>query len=528
MDSKVKRKIVPLLSRISTSVNQGKSTKTLEEPQSLLERISDQEPSLLSRMEPHQTLSNMQQDDSVLNLSSTTIATGEKPKPLLLRLSSKNSRENRNSPMKRKNQFSDFISRRSIRQKRESDVDCLRMSERPHVEGNLQEDKINQNQPHPKGQLTTNNPNQGLIPRVMMTSRRNGSVSRKRICHGSSKEVSNQVQTPVVSKQSNPYNSSIETLKDANFSLASQMVHQTTSHLHNGKESLKANLSISIRSSLLSTGLQLLKNGRHELERQISYLDQLKRRGKLRLPLTGQPHGDALREPSHLPSLIEPGSLTTTPSTLKANSPPNSRLVITESSSLTSPLETLYMVGNKSYLPTPIDSDHSIPRLSYPMEYNMPVADERPYRHEEGQRSVIDLMPRVVPAPAAGTATCAKNVEALTTVKQPVRQPQRIEFYGLRPKYLRYNIWDPEGNLAMTSAEWTHTAKPLPRPPSEQLMHPVVGKTVSDHSNLFKIISPIKIDHFKNLLHDHPNQPFVKSVCEGLKYGFWPWADMET
>jgi len=78
----------------------------------------------------------------------------------------------------------------------------------------------------------------------------------------------------------------------------------------------------------------------------------------------------------------------------------------------------------------------------------------------------------------------------------------------------------------MTSAEWTHTAKPLPRPPSIQLMHPVIGRTVSEHLNLFKIISLIKIDHFKNLLDDHPNQPFVKSVRDGLKYEFWPWADI--
>ena len=111
-------------------------------------------------------------------------------------------------------------------------------------------------------------------------------------------------------------------------------------------------------------------------------------------------------------------------------------------------------------------------------------------------------------------------------VKPPVGRPQRIEFYGLRPKYLRYNVWDPEENLAITTAEWTHTANPLPRPPNMQLMHPVVSKTVAEHSNLFKIISLIKIDLFKDLLHDHPNQPFVKSVCAGLKYGFWPWADI--
>ena len=135
-------------------------------------------------------------------------------------------------------------------------------------------------------------------------------------------------------------------------------------------------------------------------------------------------------------------------------------------------------------------------------------------------------MQKVAAVPLVDIDTSVRNVEALTTDKLPARQPQRVEFYGMRPKYLRYNVWDPEGNLAITTAEWTETAKPLPRPPPVQLMHPVVGETVSKHPDLFKIVSPVNIERFRDLLSDHPNQPFVKSVCEGLKYGFWPWADI--
>ena len=40
--------------------------------------------------------------------------------------------------------------------------------------------------------------------------------------------------------------------------------------------------------------------------------------------------------------------------------------------------------------------------------------------------------------------------------------------------------------------------------------------------------TPIKIDTFKSLLKDHPNQPFVESVCVGLREGFWPWADTKS
>ena len=33
------------------------------------------------------------------------------------------------------------------------------------------------------------------------------------------------------------------------------------------------------------------------------------------------------------------------------------------------------------------------------------------------------------------------------------------------------------------------------------------------------------MDVFEALLKDHPNPLFVKSVCDGLREGFWPWAD---
>ena len=40
-----------------------------------------------------------------------------------------------------------------------------------------------------------------------------------------------------------------------------------------------------------------------------------------------------------------------------------------------------------------------------------------------------------------------------------------------------------------------------------------------------QIDTPFNIDHFEAILHDHPNQPFVKSVIRGLREGFWPFED---
>ena len=99
------------------------------------------------------------------------------------------------------------------------------------------------------------------------------------------------------------------------------------------------------------------------------------------------------------------------------------------------------------------------------------------------------------------------------------------EVYGLQPKYLRHNLWDNGSSLSPTTAEWSEHAKPLPRPPLSELSNPVSSKTIASFPHLFQIQTSIKVDIFENLLKDHPNLSFVKSVCDGLREGFWPWAN---
>ncbi|KAF8803884.1 hypothetical protein BYT27DRAFT_7024708, partial [Phlegmacium glaucopus] len=92
-------------------------------------------------------------------------------------------------------------------------------------------------------------------------------------------------------------------------------------------------------------------------------------------------------------------------------------------------------------------------------------------------------------------------------------------------KYLRHNLWEESSIRSPTTAEWSECATPLPRPPITETSNPIIQKTITDNPTLFQITTPIKVDTFENLLNHHPNQPFVKSVCAGLREGFWPWAD---
>ena len=106
----------------------------------------------------------------------------------------------------------------------------------------------------------------------------------------------NQEVIQAVSNQLSPSTSLTETSKAASSLSALQQALQTTSHLLSGNEFSKENPSTLTKSCLLSTGLQLLKSGRHTLETQIYYLDLLKQQGRFHPRRTGQPLGVVQQE----------------------------------------------------------------------------------------------------------------------------------------------------------------------------------------------------------------------------------------
>ncbi|KZV92827.1 DNA/RNA polymerase [Exidia glandulosa HHB12029] len=72
------------------------------------------------------------------------------------------------------------------------------------------------------------------------------------------------------------------------------------------------------------------------------------------------------------------------------------------------------------------------------------------------------------------------------------------------------------------------SAYPLPRPPASEFENVAAMQTIASHPELFKIVTPINVERFKELLRDHPNRPFVESVLTGLTDGFWPLADTRS
>jgi hypothetical protein len=98
---------------------------------------------------------------------------------------------------------------------------------------------------------------------------------------------------------------------------------------------------------------------------------------------------------------------------------------------------------------------------------------------------------------------------------------------GAKPCYLCDFLFDQFNTSEAFSpiAYSSFFAKPVPHPPSSIVDDLVVHSTITALPNIFKIVTPIKVDSLWNLLTSHPNQPFVNSICKALSLGFWPWAE---
>ena len=96
------------------------------------------------------------------------------------------------------------------------------------------------------------------------------------------------------------------------------------------------------------------------------------------------------------------------------------------------------------------------------------------------------------------------------------------------PRYRRGFVWpDSDMTTISPSALYTETAPPFISPPQHLLDDPTIQASLHVLYNFVKVDTPFNINKFENLLFDHPNQPFVRSVMKGLREGFWPFDEGE-
>lgn len=214
---------------------------------------------------------------------------------------------------------------------------------------------------------------------------------------------------------------------------------------------------------------------------------------------------------------------------LKGCSPPNVHRPMGKSSSMTKGLEMKSPEDKSSCLPTINTSLPCTPPPYKTTESNIIVgAEEEENSTTRRMKSVSDLMVRQVVASQtlpANTVTPVLDAAKQVMVEDPAPRLNELVVLGLRPKYLRHNLWSLDSDPKLTAAEWTEIARPLQRPSSTEFDNLPVRKTIDDHPDLFKIVTPINVPKLRSLTESHPNRPFVESVLEGLENGFWPWAN---
>ncbi|KAF8811955.1 hypothetical protein BYT27DRAFT_7025313, partial [Phlegmacium glaucopus] len=66
---------------------------------------------------------------------------------------------------------------------------------------------------------------------------------------------------------------------------------------------------------------------------------------------------------------------------------------------------------------------------------------------------------------------------------------------------------------------------PLASPPPHLLNDPGIQSTLLALHDYIRVETPFNVNRFESMLYDHPNQPFVKSVMNSLRYGFWPFDE---
>lgn len=115
------------------------------------------------------------------------------------------------------------------------------------------------------------------------------------------------------------------------------------------------------------------------------------------------------------------------------------------------------------------------------------------------------------------------NIESLT--KEWLSRELTSNEIGVR-KYKRGYEWDWTKATGYSNAiDSSLYAAPLDLPP------PIESNTrakyaLRQYKDLFSIECKVDAKMFAFILQDHPNQPFVKSVIEGLSNGFWPMSEV--
>jgi hypothetical protein len=311
-----------------------------------------------------------------------------------------------------------------------------------------------------------------------------------------------------------------------------------SSQTRSGPTSSQDAQSTSTMSSRASTQSRTMIDGPRKLVNSRSLSDRLDQPGRLTRTESGSSHGTRPSMRQHMSSRTDRRSSGTMAGIYHSSSPASQILCTRVSSNTTRQCASELRNAETYHSPTTANSLTSTYSGSKTQEQAEPnrgiqigkTAEVSLVEEVDVERHVGDGMRDGAPTlpPTAISPTSAQSAEAMhTPVPSANSRVPSVDRWALRPRYARDLVWADDIPIHTTLVAWTESAPPLPSPPSNELLNPIALKTIEDHPDLFKIVTPVDVDHLEHLLTAHPNRPLVSSICRGFREGFWPWAITE-
>ena len=359
---------------------------------------------------------------------------------------------------------------------------------------------------------------------------------RKRICLGSAQPLTHPEEVAAL-QPAEPSSNSAKIYQGSSHSCELPTTSPMGSPPHSGTKSFEVNLSTSIRSSLPCTLSKLMKRERVAWEELRLFLPWQSPNDRSRQEEIGRQHIEGCQRQLFSSSPTAGRNYPSMPSISKASSLQNMQAPTPKSSCTTSQSGIESEEDRTLCSPTTSASTVSAKQYCTLTELNTREVERDHRREERGQ--LREARPRRKPVEDSTVRMDAGSLKKNVIINIPAQTVERegTERHlaplksvsevtdGMRPKYLRYNIWDPDSDFSPSVSDWTLTAEPLEDPPCSALDDEAVTKTLHENPHLFKIVTPVHVKVFEAYLTTHPNQPFVKSICKGLREGFWPWAE---
>ena len=130
---------------------------------------------------------------------------------------------------------------------------------------------------------------------------------------------------------------------------------------------------------------------------------------------------------------------------------------------------------------------------------------------------------------SVGVADTSGAIQTAKEIKEREAKGRR-KLRDTHPRYARDFLWEenwqPTFSTSVDLSCDPTFATPVPHPPPCSAFCPEFLTTLDANPSLFKIVTPVTVNHLEYLLTDHPNRPFVESDLRNMHEEIWPWASL--